>query len=76
MADSLHEELTEIHGIGDAKADQILGIISGHDTEAAAGMGAGEVHNLLSEAEDYLEDDRPGYALKYMREARVGLEGD
>lgn len=71
MADSLHDQLTDIHGIGDAKADQIQGLVDEHSTG-----GDGDIGELLAAAEDYLEDDRPGYALKYIQEARRGLEGD
>jgi hypothetical protein len=55
-------ELKEIRGIGDAKAEAIIGVLE--DTQSNE-----TVASLLADALSYYEDDRPGYARKFVERA-------
>jgi ribosomal protein S13 len=47
--DDLHDELTDIRGVGDATAEQILDVLNAH-TEATADDASDETDPLLSKA--------------------------
>lgn len=69
MADDLHDALTDIHGIGDAKAEAIRDVLDDHGGRATDG----EVHDLLTTAHDHFPD-HPGHAEKFVRQAIQRLE--
>lgn len=50
MADDLHDALTEIDGIGAARADEIIDVLD------EAGSADGDVADLLEEAIDHFDD--------------------
>lgn len=62
MADDLHAALTEIEGIGDARADEVLAVLDSHD-------GNSDVVGLLEQAAEHHDDGRHAYAAKYVHEA-------
>jgi len=57
------DPLTEIHGVGPEKADQIREVV-GDNSEA---------REALAEALDYLAADNPDYAEKFVKRAYEGL---
>lgn len=62
MSDTLHDELTDIRGIGDAKAEAILEVLDDHETDS-------DLAEPLRAAVDAFDADRPGYAEKFVRRA-------
>ena len=62
MSDTLHDDLTDIRGIGDAKAEAILEVLEDHETES-------DLAEPLRAAVDAFDADRPGYAEKFVRRA-------
>lgn len=69
MADDLHDALTDIHGIGDAKAEQIRDVLDAH-----ASGGTDAVREHLESAVDYHDDGQHAYAAKFVRRALAALE--
>lgn len=64
---SMRDDLQDIHGIGEAKADEIMAVVDAHDT-------GGVDRDLVEEGYAYLvEEERPGYAEKFFRRA-LGYE--
>lgn len=59
---TIKDDLMEIRGIGEAKADAIIAVLE--ETQSNE-----KVASLLSDALSYYEDDRPGYAKKYVEQA-------
>lgn len=59
--DDLREQLTDIHGIGDAKASEILDVLDDVTVDADAGTGVGdqvdvdELRRLLDDAVDHFD---------------------
>lgn len=70
MSDDLHEALTEIDGIGDARAEEILDVIDDH------GRDDEELRQLLGDAVDHHRAGKHVYASKFARRARALLEDD
>lgn len=62
---SLKDELTDIRGIGDATADEVLAVVDNH--------GDSEVEELLAEALGYFDSGKPWYARKFVEEAKEEL---
>ena len=62
MSDTLHDELTDIRGIGDAKAEAILEVLEDHETDS-------DLADPLRAAVDAFDAERPGYAEKFVRKA-------
>lgn len=60
---SVRDDLTEIHGIGDAKADEIMAVVAEHEGAPDA------VRDNLADAVSYLDADQPEYAEKFVRRA-------
>lgn len=56
---SLEEAFQEVHGIGEEKAKELVGIVEAKGPK-------GDTENV-EQALDYLEEDRPGYAAKFLR---------
>jgi len=74
MSDELREQLQTVNGVGDAKADEIMGIIEPIRVDP-------NVKDYLQEAIDYLDEaDETGnehyrkYAEKYIRRAYAEVE--
>jgi len=63
----MKDELTEIHGIGDAKADEILEIVESNSVDST-------VEDNLRSAWDYYQDGQYSYAEKFLRRAIEALE--
>lgn len=57
------DPLTEIHGIGPEKANQIREVVGGNS----------DAKESLSTALDYLDNDNPEYATKFVRRAYEAL---
>lgn len=64
---SLREDLMEIRGIGDAKADAILDVLAESDTDGV------DVANFR-EGMSYFRNGDYGYAMKFFRRVEEGLE--
>lgn len=64
----LHDDLTDIRGIGDATAEEIIEVVEGHTEDNET------LRDNLESALDYYEDERYGYAGKYLRRAYNALE--
>jgi len=62
MSDTLHDDLTDIRGIGDAKAEAILEVLEDHETKS-------DLAEPLRAAVDAFDAERPGYAEKFVRRA-------
>jgi ribosomal protein S13 len=62
---SLKDELTEIRGIGEATAEEVLAVVQEH--------GESDVELLLQEAIDYYNSGKPWYARKFVEEAKEEL---
>lgn len=62
---SLKDELTDIRGIGDATADEVLAVVDNH--------GDSDVESLLEEALGYFDSGKPWYARKFVEEAKEEL---
>ena len=56
----LHDELTELHGVGDSTADDIVDIIAEYGPK-------GERHPLLQKAIDRANEDNQREAAMYLR---------
>lgn len=75
MPDDLRDALTDIHGIGDAKADQILDVVHDHDVGLESNRLAA-ARDAIDDALDYHEADRHEYAWKFARRAHDILYED
>lgn len=64
---SLHDELTEIQGVGDATAEKILAVVDAHDV-------SGELEAALTDAVGYHEAGQHEYAEKFVRRAYAEVE--
>jgi ribosomal protein S13 len=62
----LHDELTEIRGVGDATAAEIEAVVNAQDNTEAV--------ELLADALEYFERDNPAYARNRVRDAYEVLE--
>jgi endonuclease III-like uncharacterized protein len=62
---SLKDELTQIRGIGDATADEVLAVVDDY--------GESDAESLLQEAIDYYNEGKPWYARKFVEEAKEEL---
>ena len=69
---TLRDELTEIRGVGDAKADEMLDILDAHDgVDGGADVEAASEH--VKSALEYAESGDVEYAVKFLRRARDAL---
>lgn len=68
MTDDLHAALTEINGIADARADEILDVIDEHGDAPD-----GDVRELVDTAWEYHAAGQHEYAAKFVRKARDQL---
>jgi len=69
MTDDLRDALTDIGGVGESRADEIMALLESHETSSDLD-GVGE---KLDEALAYAEAGRPDYAMKFVRQARDAL---
>ena len=67
----LRDELMQIQGVGEARADEIIEIVERHKTGSAD-----EVVATLQQAVDYDEQGDTDYAMKYVRRSLDLLSTD
>lgn len=72
MATDLRDDLTEIHGVGDATADEILAVLDEH----GQGGVPDTVRDHIQEAHDHHQAGEHEYAAKFVRRAVDALEAD
>ncbi len=65
---SLKDELTDIHGIGESKTEEIMTVFEDYDSTNEV------VESNLREAMDYYNNNEYEYAGKFLRRAVEGLE--
>jgi hypothetical protein len=69
MSDDLRDALTDIRGVGDAKADEIMTVFDEYERGVPD-----EVRSDLEAAYDYYQEGQYSYAGKFLRRAVEGLE--
>lgn len=67
--EALHAALTEISGIGDARAREILDVLAAHDS----GAGTARALEALDDAISYADQGDYEYAMQFVRDARDEL---
>lgn len=65
--EELRDALTEIRGVGDATAEEILAVLDDHGADD-------DVATLIEEAHDHHAAGEHQYAAKYVRRAHDALE--
>lgn len=66
---TLEDELMEIRGIGEAKADEVLDVLEAHEKSVES-----EVAENIKSAWDYYDAGYESYAGKFLKRAYEGLE--
>lgn len=69
MADDLEDELTEIRGVGDATAEEILAVLDEYADDDVDDV----VREQIQEAHDHHEAGEHQYAAKFVRRAHAHL---
>lgn len=67
----MKDELTEIHGIGESKAEQIMAVVDEHGETGVSGG----VEKNVRRAYDYLQDGQMNQAESFLERAYDSLEG-
>lgn len=70
MSEELHDALTEINGVGDARADDIIELVD----EYGAGVDVDALRDDLEDALSYHEQGDHEYAATFVESARDRLE--
>lgn len=60
---NLKDELMDIKGVGSATADSIIEVLEEHDSMDT------QTESLIKNALDYLDEDLPGHARKFLERA-------
>jgi hypothetical protein len=73
--DALHDELTQIDGVGDARAEEILGVLDDTGLYDGHAPDPTDAREALAEALANHDVGRHSYAAKYTRRAYAALGG-